>query len=177
MKYALLALRFSGDDEDRESQAPGYLGSDGSDPGEPREGCWSGDPTATTLEAVGEVGCDGSTDACTEYPSVRLVCSRGWLDGLDANSRNPSEVESSSRYSCISLAFMIGCLGRILHSSGAIELKNSPARHCIFDRISVSPVDNQIRTFRVVFCSKQLLAAPVIVWNDEAWKSKFAVDN
>jgi hypothetical protein len=81
VKYALFALRFSGDDEDRESHAPGYLGSDGSGPEDSRCGCCPGDPIAMTLEAVGEVGSDGSTDAWTEYPSVRVVCSRGRLDG------------------------------------------------------------------------------------------------
>lgn len=84
MKYALFALRFSGD-EDKESQAPGYLGKDGSDSGDPRDGRWPGDPTAWTLEAAGEVALDESIEIVASAPSRKLVrCSTGPLDGEDA---------------------------------------------------------------------------------------------
>lgn len=96
MKYALFAFRFSGDDDDRESHAPGYLGSDGRDSGDTGGWRWLGDPSAMTLEAAGEVARDGSTDVCTEYSSASVICSCGRLDGEDANSRNAGEVVSIS---------------------------------------------------------------------------------
>lgn len=84
MKYALFDLRFSGE-EDRESQAPGYFGKDGSDSGDPRDGRWPGDPTAWTLDAAGEAARDESVGIFAIGPSCKLFeCSTGPLDGEDA---------------------------------------------------------------------------------------------
>ena len=93
VKYALFAFRFSGDDDERESHAPGYLGSDGSDSGEAGGRRWLGDPNAMTLEAAGEGAREGPTDVCTDS-SASIGCSCGRLDGEDANSRNAGEVVS-----------------------------------------------------------------------------------